>query len=85
MVRYERAMTREHATKKRVTTPPVGEILTPAQVAKLIGISSGALRQWRYQGKGPPYLAFSSRCVRYSLPALLEWLQQHWHEPSAVA
>jgi hypothetical protein len=78
-------MKRTKPRRTTVTAAPVGEILTTTQAAKILGVKPRALVMWRYQKKGPPYFAISKKCVRYSLPALLDWLRQYCQHPGAVA
>lgn len=39
-------------------------LLSSIEVAELLGITEGTLRNWRYQGQGPPYVKLGS-AVRY--------------------
>jgi excisionase family DNA binding protein len=41
-----------------------GRLLTPEDVAELLGISERTLEFWRYQGRGPAFLRVGKR-VRY--------------------
>lgn len=44
-------------------------LLTSQEVADQLGITEGTLRNWRYQGDGPPYVKLGST-VRYRLGAV---------------
>lgn len=48
--------------------------------ARVIGLDHRTLEQWRYQGKGPPYLKVG-RQVRYIREELDAWLQGRRVEP----
>ena len=39
-------------------------LLTSVEVAKILGVTEGTLRNWRYQGDGPAYVKLGS-AVRY--------------------
>jgi predicted site-specific integrase-resolvase len=49
-------------------------LLTPDQAAEVLSISPRTLEGWRRKGVGPPYVIYSSRCIRYSEKTLREWL-----------
>ena len=50
-------------------------LLTPAQVAELTGMSTGALAQLRYLGRGPAYFRLGPRTIRYELAEVLAWIE----------
>jgi predicted DNA-binding transcriptional regulator AlpA len=52
-------------------------LLTESQAARLLGISVRTLQAWRVRGggSGPRYVRISSRCVRYRVPDLEEWIE----------
>jgi predicted DNA-binding transcriptional regulator AlpA len=49
-------------------------LLTPAEAAQLLGVSEGALAQWRFRRMGPAYTKLNERAVRYSHEQLEEWV-----------
>ena len=51
-------------------------LLTQTQAAEILNISPRTLEGWRRKGLGPSFVVYSSRCVRYSERALLEWVQK---------
>ena len=51
-----------------------GSLLTPAKAAEILNISPRTLENWRRKGLGPPHIAYSSRCIRYSERELRGWL-----------
>lgn len=48
--------------------------LTPAEVADMLRVTSGTLKAWRWQNKGPEYIKLNGGCVRYATDAVLAWL-----------
>ena len=59
-----------------MTAPPAGspfngrdmpELMTPPQVAQLLGVNVTTLRNWRHAGAGPRFVTLSSRTIRYRL------------------
>lgn len=50
------------------------ELLTVEQAAAHLGVSKGALAQWRYLGVGPRYLALTPKTIRYRRAQLEEWM-----------
>ncbi|MHB1313015.1 MAG: helix-turn-helix transcriptional regulator [Gemmatimonadaceae bacterium] len=48
--------------------------LTPAECAKLLGVSTSTLQAWRALGKGPSFAKLSRRTVRYQRAAIAAWL-----------
>jgi predicted DNA-binding transcriptional regulator AlpA len=54
--------------------PGFEPLLTPAQCARLIGVSTSTLQTWRALGTGPQFVKFSRRTVRYTRAALTAWL-----------
>lgn len=50
------------------------DLLTPDQAAACLGVSRGALAQWRYLGMGPRYLALTPKTIRYRRAQLEEWI-----------
>lgn len=49
--------------------------LTPKQAAKYLGISEGALRLWRSEGKGPRHYRAGEKLVRYRRTDLDSWIE----------
>ena len=50
-------------------------LMSPAEVAKMTGLTTGALAQMRYMGRGPGYFRLSPRTIRYERQTVLEWLE----------
>ncbi|MDU0355802.1 helix-turn-helix domain-containing protein [Paraglaciecola aquimarina] len=54
-------------------------LLTPLQVAEILGVSSGTLAVWRSNGACQiPYIKVG-RCVRYKRSVIESFLQQQEH------
>ncbi len=49
-------------------------MLTPKQVAELLGITTRTLDNWRTQHKGPPFFKMEG-FIRYSEDELKVWLE----------
>lgn len=49
-------------------------LLTPIQAADFLSLSPRWLELKRYQGDGPPFVRVSSRCIRYRLSDIEEWV-----------
>jgi hypothetical protein len=52
-----------------------GELLMPEEAAKLLRVSEGTLRDWRYHKTGPAYIRVGQR-PRYDLRDLERWVQE---------
>jgi len=53
----------------------VQTLLTPVMAAGQLGMTPGALAQWRYLGTGPSFLKLGGRAVRYRQSDLDAWLE----------
>lgn len=51
-------------------------VLTPKQVAELIGVTERVLRLWRAKGYGPAFRRVGRKFIKYDEPAVLAWLEQ---------
>ena len=54
---------------------PTGLLMDEQQLAELLKIPAGTLRQWRYRGCGPKYVKVGSR-VRYRPREVARWLDK---------
>lgn len=52
------------------------DLLSPPEVAELLGVSTGSLAQMRYMRRGPDYVRLSEQRVRYRRVDVEEWLQR---------
>jgi predicted DNA-binding transcriptional regulator AlpA len=58
----------------RITTGPTKAFyLTEQNISDRIAVSKSALRKWRREGLGPPYVKLN-RMIRYPLAELKIWL-----------
>lgn len=49
---------------------------TTREVSRILGVTLGTLRVWRSTGKGPSYVKFGDRVVRYPESKLEEWIDE---------
>lgn len=49
-------------------------LMTPRELSSYLGVPSGTLANWRYQGYGPPFVKVG-RQVRYRSDDLDNWLR----------
>ena len=50
-------------------------MLAQREAAKFLGVSPATLNSWRCQRIGPSWIRISSRCVRYRVGDLRQWLE----------
>lgn len=55
-------------------------LLTEQDAARLLNAHPGTLRNWRCQGKGPPYVALGA-AVRYAPEALRQYVDTRTRRP----
>lgn len=53
------------------------------EAALKLGVKVGTLYSWVCQGKGPPFVRLSSRCVRFDEASLEAWLPSRVRMPRA--
>ena len=58
------------ATAGSTSELQAGKLLSPAEVAKRLGVTENALAIWRYYKRGPTYKKFG-RSVRYEPEAVI--------------
>ena len=51
-------------------------LLTPAQVAEMTGLTTGALAQLRYLNRGPDFYRLGPRTIRYARSEVQEWIRE---------
>lgn len=51
-------------------------LLTPEEVATLLGLQPETLANWRWRGTGPPYANLGGRRVRYRLEDVERWIAE---------
>jgi predicted DNA-binding transcriptional regulator AlpA len=51
------------------------KLLTEAQASDYLSLKAKTLSAWRLQGRGPKFVAFSSRAVRYRISDLEAFLK----------
>lgn len=60
-------------------------LIDEREAAEYLGYSVRALQNWRVRGGGPDFVKPSSRSVRYSRRALLEWIQRRTRSSTSEA
>jgi hypothetical protein len=58
------------------TTVELPQMLNEKQTACILAVSVAALRRWRREKRGPQYTRLS-RCIRYSLRSLEDFLAKN--------
>lgn len=48
-------------------------LVSDIEAAKVIDVTTGTLRQWRYIGSGPPFYKMPTGGVRYDIDEVLAW------------
>lgn len=56
---------------------PTTSLLTEEEVSKLIGVDRRTIQAWRYRKKGPRFVRFSCRCVRYRIKDINSFVSSH--------
>jgi len=59
--------------------------LTENEAAALLGVQPRTLQAWRQQRKGPQYISYSVRAIRYRLADLLRFQEEHTRGAAEVA
>ncbi len=54
----------------------MSKLLREPEAAKVLGVSSRTLSNWRCRGGGPDYVKMGSKAVRYRLDDLNEFIDQ---------
>jgi len=54
------------------------------EAAAFLGLTPRTLEAWRQQKRGPKYLSYSLRCVRYRLRDLMEYQESTVRQASAA-
>jgi len=52
----------------------IDPLLTPEELARVLGVTVNALAVWRHHGKGPQFVRLSRRAVRYPKQAVEDFL-----------
>ena len=62
----------------------LARLMTPRELSSYLGVPSGTLANWRYQGHGPPFVKVG-RQVRYRTDDLDRWLRAEGTEDLSSA
>jgi predicted DNA-binding transcriptional regulator AlpA len=71
----------------RPTNPQEGsaeQLLRCEQVAALLNLTEVTLAEWRRLGKGPTYVRFGLRCVRYRARDVESWIASQEVQPTRL-
>jgi predicted DNA-binding transcriptional regulator AlpA len=52
-------------------------ILKEGEAAKYLSVSTKTLQRWRFDHRGPDYVRFNNKLIRYPISLLNAWLDQH--------
>ena len=52
-------------------------LLTPGEVASILGIKPKTVDKWRAEGSGPPWIRAGKKLIRYPPDELILWIRQH--------
>lgn len=52
------------------------QLVSEAEVAKVLSVSRACLRRWRVRREGPPWLRVGDKLVRYDVAALRRWVEE---------
>lgn len=59
------------------------ELLDPLEAAEFLGVQKNLLRDWRAAGKGPNYVRFGHRTVRYDKTDLVSFVASRKIKPAS--
>ena len=61
------------------------DLLTTDQLAQRWGVSHGTLKNWRSEGKGPPYIKIDGmRSVRYRMTDIIHYEEKYLVTPEGA-
>ncbi len=52
------------------------QLLTTAEVAKILGVKPATLANWRHLHRGPEFVRLLNRMVRYPEASLYDWIKE---------
>lgn len=58
-------------------------LLTPSELAEMLGVTERALGQMRFYGKGPRFVKISHKAIRYRRLDVEEWLESRVRQQSS--
>ena len=64
---------RSTSDRQRVRPLAMAPLLTPDELSRYLGVPTGTLTNWRYQGRGPAFVRLG-RHVRYRGRDIDEWV-----------
>jgi predicted DNA-binding transcriptional regulator AlpA len=57
-------------------------LLREVEVSRWVSVSTGALRRWRKERRGPPFVRLGRRAIRYRASDVALWLDSNGIEAS---
>lgn len=60
----------------------IEKLLSPTEVAELLGVTVGYLATRRFERKGPPFVKVGAS-VRYRTSDVVEWVDANTHNPES--
>ena len=71
-------------TPSRKTEPAdLGQLLSPAEVSRRLGVPQATLSDWRYRKRGPGFVRFNGKTVRYPEKMLAAWVRSNLQQGAA--
>ena len=58
-------------------------LVNEVEAAARLRVSPRTLQAWRQEGKGPEFVRFSARCIRYRVSALDRFVRERVEAPEA--
>lgn len=53
------------------------QLLTEHETARLLNLTTRCLQAWRLRGTGLPFIRISSRCIRYRMSDIQQWIDSN--------
>ncbi|WP_407636986.1 helix-turn-helix transcriptional regulator [Actibacterium mucosum] len=63
-------MQKDCAMHSQIQSGSVDPLLTTKEAAQFLNVSTYTLEKWRYQGRGPRYIRYLNKAIRYRRSAL---------------
>lgn len=79
------AITNNRAVRGKKPNSADVQLLTPLEAAQKLSVSTQTLAHWRVKGCGPHFVYLSSRCVRYPVQTVDEWISDRLKGSTAEA
>lgn len=60
------------------------KLLTPGDVAEMLGVTERTLQDWRLKKQGPKAVFLSARTIRYRLDEVKRWIDERAQEGAST-